>query len=112
MNKKNHIIFFLTLMLCFTGNSLAYDFELGLYELNRGEFKAAIKEFTPLAAAGYSPAQYQLAMMYKNGQGLIADNKKALELLTLAAQQKDSDAQFELSVIYSKGELVKQDLKK
>ena len=90
--------------------TLANDYELGLYELNRGEFKAAIAQFEPLAKDGFSPAQYQLAMMYKNAQGTAKNTEKAFELLTLAAEQHDSDAQFYLSLMYSEGKVVTKDL--
>lgn len=92
--------------------SFANDYQLGLYELNRGEFKSAKLQFEPLAAEGYSPAQYQLAMMYKNGQGVAKDLQKAFDLLTLASNQNDSDAQFDLAIMYSEGEVVAKDLQK
>lgn len=98
----------LTLLFTFTCSvstfTSANDYNLGLYELNRGEFKAAMAQFEPLAMDGYSPAQYQLAMMYKNSQGTEKNTQKAFELLTLAAAQNDSDAQFDLSLMYSVGE--------
>lgn len=92
--------------------AFANDYQLGLYELNRGQFKSAIAQFEPLAADGFSPAQYQLAMMYKNAQGFTKNEKKAVELLTLAANQNDSDAQFDLAIMYSEGIAVKKDLVK
>jgi len=92
--------------------SHANDMELGIFELNRGEFHAAIEQFRPLVAEGYAPAQYQMAMIYKHGYGVPKDPMKAIELLELAAKQNDSDAQFELALIYSEGKLVKKDLVK
>lgn len=88
------------------------DLELGIYELNRGEFHAAIEQFRPLVAEGYAPAQYQMGTVYQHGYGVPKDGLKALELFELAASQNYSDAQFELALIYSEGKLVKQDLKK
>ncbi len=87
------------------------DLELGIFQLNRGEFKAAIAEFEPLLAEQYAPAQYQMAQIYENGWGVKKDPQKAFELLTLAAAQNYPDALFSLSIIYSEGELVKKDLK-
>jgi TPR repeat protein len=88
------------------------DLELGIYELNRGEFHAAIEQFRPLVAEGYAPAQYQMGVVYQNGYGVTKDGMKALALYELAAQQNYSDAQFELALLYGEGKLVKQDLKK
>jgi TPR repeat protein len=95
-----------------SSTAFANDYQLGLYELNRGQFHKALAEFKPLAAEGFSPAQYQLAMMYKNAQGVTKNEKKAFELLTLAANQNDSDAQFDLAVMYTEGNVVKKDLVK
>lgn len=112
MKKHSLLVLLFTLMSSVSSLVLANDYQLGMYELNRGEFKAAMAQFEPLAADGFSPAQYQLAMMYQNGQGVVRDNKKAFDLLTLAANQNDSDAQFGLSLLYSEGKNVPKDLMK
>jgi len=46
------------------------DLELGIYELNRGEFHAAIEQFLPLVVEGYAPAQYLMATVYQLGFGV------------------------------------------
>ncbi|ASP48166.1 tetratricopeptide repeat protein [Cognaticolwellia beringensis] len=93
------------------GSAYSADLDLGIYELNRGEFKAAIAEFEPLVAEEYAPAQYQMALIYLNGYGVLKSPEKALELLHLAASQNYSEALFDLSLLYSEGEVVKKDLK-
>lgn len=100
------------LLSSFSTLSQANDLERGIYELNRGEFHAAIEQFRPLVAEGYAPAQYQMAVVYQKGYGVPKDGMKALTLFELAAKQNYSDAQFELALIYSEGKLVKQDMKK
>jgi TPR repeat protein len=92
--------------------SQANDLEQGIYDLNRGEFHAAIEQFSPLVAEGYAPAQYQMGLIYQNGYGVPKDGVKAFELFELSANQNYSDAQFELALMYSEGKLIKQDLKK
>jgi len=92
--------------------ALSNDLELGIYQLNRGEFHQAIEQFRPLVAEGYSPAQYQMGLVYQNGYGIGKDGMKALALFQLAADQNYPDAQFELGLIYTEGKLVKKDLKK
>lgn len=104
-------LFFLFLS-SFSTLSQGSDLELGIYELNRGEFHAAIEQFRPLVAEGYAPAQYQMAVVYQHGYGVKKDGMKALALYELAAKQNYPDAQFELALIYSEGKLVPQDLKK
>jgi TPR repeat protein len=111
MYSKMTISIFL-LLSHFSFLSQANDLELGIYELNRGEFNAAIEQFRPLVAEGYAPAQYQMAVVYQNGYGVPKDGMKALALYELSAAQNYSDAQFELATIYTEGKLVKQDLPK
>jgi hypothetical protein len=110
MKKHSLLILLVSLLLPLSSVVLANDYQLGIYELNRGKFKAAMAQFEPLAKDGFTPAQYQLAMMYKNGHGVAQNTKKAFELLTLAAEQNDSDAQFDLSLMYSEGNVVEKDL--
>lgn len=103
----------LALSIALFAQSPAYsaDLDVGIYELNRGEFKAAIAEFEPLVAEEYAPAQYQMGLIYLNGYGVIKNPTKALELFHLAASQNYADALFDLSLLYSEGEVVKKDLK-
>ena len=105
-------ILIFSLTISFSTPSNSHNFEQGVYDLNRGEFHAAIKQFSPLVAAGYAPAQYQMGIIYQHGYGVPKDGLKALEFFELAAQQSDSDAQFELALIYTEGILVQQDLPK
>ena len=110
---RTKIVSLIFLLLCsFTVLSQGNDLERGIFELNRGEFHAAIEQFRPLVAEGYAPAQYQMAVVYQKGHGVPKDGMKALSLFELAAKQNYSDAQFELALIYGEGKLVKQDLKK
>ena len=88
------------------------DLKVGIFELNRGQFKTAMAEFEPLLAEGYAPAQYQVALMHKNGWGMRKNLKKAYDLFSLAAAQNYPDAQFELALMYTEGEPVKKDSKK
>ncbi len=107
MRTKTVALIFLLLTL-FSTLSQGADLERGIYELNRGEFHAAIEQFRPLVAEGYAPAQYQMGTVYQKGYGVPKDAMKALELFELAAKQNDSDAQFELALIYGEGKLVKK----
>lgn len=110
--RINILILAITLLSSFSALSQTGDLRQGIYELNRGEFKAAIAQFEPLVAEGYAPAQYQMALIYQNGYSVSKDGFKALELLELSAAQNYPDAQFALAVLYTEGKLVKKDLKK
>jgi len=90
--------------------SVADEFDDAMYNLNRGEFRAAIAEFEPLLVEGYAPAQYQMALIYKNGNGVRKNAQKAFDLFSLAAEQNNPDAQFDLAVMYSEGVIVPKNL--
>jgi len=110
--KARKLLFTMTLLGSLSAFAQGNDLEQGIYELNRGEFKAAIAQFRPLVSEGYAPAQYQMALVYQNGYSVAKDGMKALELFQLSASQNYPDAQFELALIYTEGKLIKKDLKK
>ena len=53
-----------------------------------------------------------MAVMYRKGDGVLQDNKKAVKWYRLAAEQGDSEAQYSLAWMYGNGEGVLQDYKK
>lgn len=112
MKTRSLLCMFLGLATSFSAFSFDADLELGIFQLNRGEFKEARAEFEPLVEEGYSPAQYQMGLIYQNGYGVRKDLNKAFELFSLAAAQRYPDAYFSLALMYSSGEGVEQDLKK
>lgn len=61
------------------------------------------------AEQGYAKPQYNLGVMYDNGEGVTQDYSEAVRWYTLAAEQGDTDAQNNLGVLYAKGEGVTQD---
>ena len=67
------------------------------------------KSGLPLAEAGYDVAQFNLGVMYDNGQGVLQDYKEAVKWYRLAAEQGYADAQYNLGVMYDNGEGVPQD---
>ena len=64
------------------------------------------------ATHGHADAQYNLADMYYNGQGVEQSYEKAIEYYTMAAKQGNADAQFNLGFMYRNGEGVKRSYKK
>jgi uncharacterized protein len=85
------------------------DFDKGLAAAQSGDFETALREWTPLAKQGHVQAQYNLALMYDNGEGVPQDYKTAVKWYTLAAEKGDADAQYNLGVMYRKGDGVLQD---
>ncbi|MBT8120169.1 MAG: SEL1-like repeat protein, partial [Gammaproteobacteria bacterium] len=51
------------------------------------DYNQAVKILKPLASNGNREAQYQLAVMYGNGQGASKDKSKAAHWMTQSAKQ-------------------------
>lgn len=64
------------------------------------------------AEQGYADAQFNLGLMYINGEGVPQDIPHAVELFQKAAEQGHVDAQNNLGAMYFTGEGVKRDEKK
>jgi TPR repeat protein len=70
------------------------------------------KIWEKLGDMGYTPALYELGLLYYNGEWwLKKDLKKALLYHTKAAELGNADAMFELYALYSTGTGVKKDNK-
>lgn len=68
-----------------------------------------IKNLTSLAIKGDSNAQFNLGIIYYNGQGVKQDYQEAFKWFKLAVEQNHAGAQFNLGVTYYNGHGVKQD---
>jgi TPR repeat protein len=109
----------LTLTICLTlavllgrlGCSGGADFDKGLAAAKSGDFATALREWRPLAEDGHAKSQYNLGVLYDNGDGVPQDYKTALQWYTLAAEQGDASAQHSLGSMYRYGEGVLQDYK-
>ena len=89
--------------------SVAADFDDGVAAYEAGDYKTAFNEFKPLAEQGVADAQFNLGVMYKNGRGVLQDDKEAVKWYTKAAEQGVAAAQFNLGGMYRSGEGVLQD---
>ncbi len=81
------------------------------------DFKSAAEAFVQeryaatlmLAEQGNANAQYDLAGIYKRGEGVPQDYAEAVRWYRLAAEQGHANAQFSMGVRYITGEGVPQD---
>ena len=71
----------------------------------------ALEKLHEQAEAGDMDAQYNLGILYYNGEGAPQDYVQAMNWFHLAAQQGDADAQFNLGIMIGRGEGVKKDPK-
>lgn len=90
----------------YTGEAISKD-TAGRILNNDPETAAAW--FHRSAAQGYADAQFNLGLMYANGEGVPQDPVKAVELFRKAASQGNVDAQNNLGVMYYAGEGVPRD---
>jgi TPR repeat protein len=73
--------------------SLAHaDFKAGQDAYDRKDYATAFKEWQPLAEEGDALAQYNLGVMYANGQGVPQDYIQASMWVNLAAAQGQEEA--------------------
>ena len=99
----------LTILLGSVGVCASADFQKGLTAAQSGDFATALREWEPLAEQGNTSAQYNLGLMYANGQGVPQDYKTAVKWYKLATKQGDANAQTNLGWMYHKGKGVLQD---
>ena len=62
----------------------ADDFQAGINSFERGDYKTAFKKLMPLAEQGNATAQYNLGIMYGNGEGVPQDYVEAHKWFNLA----------------------------
>lgn len=78
----------------------------------RGDYENAQKEIEFLAYGGEARAQYDLGLMYDQGQGVQQSDVKAKEWYERAAQQGEPRAQYNLGLMYLNGQGVPPDVVK
>jgi TPR repeat protein len=65
------------------------DFQTGLEAYKRGDYATALKEWRPLAENGDAQAQFQLGVMYHNGEGVQKDDKEAVKWFCSGRRRTD-----------------------
>ncbi len=89
----------------------AQTFEQSLAAAQRGDYRTAFTGFKKLAEQGNASAQYNLGLMYDQGQGVPKDEQQAVVWFRKAAEQGDAHAQHNLGVMYATGRGVSKDEK-
>lgn len=95
--------------LFYTGHAISRD-ESG--KILDYDLESAAAWFFRAAEQGHAAAQFNLGLMYAEGQGVSKDSTKAVELFTKAAEQGNVDAQNNLGVMYFVGEGASRDIDK
>jgi len=83
----------------------ANNFDKAVEDYNKGAYIKAMDTFYALAKEGDDKAQFNVAMMYAQGQGLKADIAGAMHWYEKSAKQNNAQAAYNLAQIYhTKGE--------
>mgnify|MGYP001258334718 CR=1 FL=1 len=104
-----HIAILIAFLVTFSAPVAAQDFDKGLAAAQVGDFVTALQEWTPLAEVGNSQAQFNLGLMYNEGQGVLQDYTETVKWWRLAADQGHASAQYFLGIKYKYGQDVLQD---
>lgn len=86
------------------------DFAAGMTAMMQGDYAEAYCRWKPLADRGHVEAQYNLAWLYANGNGMRVSIERALEWWMKAADKGHADAQFAVALAYTTGEGMRPDL--
>jgi len=103
------IVLGISLLIGSVGVGSAQDFQKGLTAYRSGDYATALREWRPLAEKGNRVAQYNLGLMYDNGQGVVQDYKEAVKWYRKSAEQGNASAQVKLGLKYGIGVGVIQD---
>jgi len=104
------VVIFLALAGCGSHSQKeAGDYQEGVDAYAKGNYAVALEKFKPLAEGGKAEAQFNLGVMYRQGQGVAQDDKQAVEWWSKAAEQGHVEAQDNLGLRYARGQGVAQD---
>lgn len=76
----------------------------------QGQFEEALKQYKTMILKGYRRAEYNLAMMYKQGRGLNRDYKLALDKFNNLSNIEYPNAIYQLGIMCQRGEGLSRDL--
>ena len=80
---------------------------LGLVQAVWADNVPDFKKTLQAAEQGYAKAQFNLGLIYYNGQGVRQDYTQAVQWYRKAAEQGDAKAQYNLGVMYDNGQGVR-----
>src|SRR4051812_6260635 len=89
--------------------ALADPLEDGVAAADRGDFAKAIGFWKPLAEDGNEFAQFDMGVLYWDGQGVPKDDAEGFRWFKLAAGRGHREGQYVLGIAYEKGRGVAKD---
>jgi TPR repeat protein len=103
MTRAFRAIFVVVLLILSVASSIAADsLEDAVVAYRRADYATAFRIYRSMADQGLAIAQFNVGLMYDNGQGVSKDEVQAMTWYRLAADQGRSDAQYQLGHLYYK----------
>ena len=107
--QKLLLLAVLSIFLVIPAVVLGGDIEDGITAYEKKDYKTALNKFKPLAEKGNISAQFNLGVMYDEGQEVQMDYKEAVKWYRSAADQGHAQAQYNLGRMYYQGQGVDPD---
>ncbi|MBQ26536.1 MAG: hypothetical protein CMH81_00110 [Nitrospiraceae bacterium] len=105
------VVFSLLLVFSVSQIVLAGNYDDGVDAYNRTDYVMAIQKFRQAAETGDTKAQFNLGLMYEDGNGVPQDVEVAVRWYHQAAKAGYALAQVNLGLMYEEGRGVLQDVK-
>lgn len=99
----------LLLLLVLSAKAWADRVDDGLDAYREGDYELAFEQWAAAAEQDDPVGQYNLAVLYYNGDGVETNYKKAHQWFLRSAKQGYADAQYDLGTMYMLGEGTNQD---
>ncbi|MHA1567263.1 MAG: tetratricopeptide repeat protein [Alphaproteobacteria bacterium] len=103
------VLIALVLSAAFAMPAAAGPFEDGFAAYKEGDYATALEQWRPLAEQDVAVAQYNIGVMYRNGEGVPQDYGEAVTWYRKAADQGYAPAQYNLGIRYRNGQGVQRD---
>jgi len=85
---------------------------LGVQYYENGDYTNALKYYRMAAEKGLALAQFNLGVMYRDGNGVKQDYQEAINWFTKSANQNCASAQYALALFYEMGRGIDSDFQK
>jgi uncharacterized protein len=103
MTRASRAIFVTCILALTTVASMAADtLEEAVAAYRKADYTTALRIYRSMADQGLAVAQFNVGLMYDNGQGISKDEVQAMKWYRLAADQGRPDAQYQLGHLYYK----------
>ena len=73
---------FVSLLLSLSAHADAFDDAIAAYK--KGDYKTALKLWKPLAEQGHASAQFNLGVMYENGEGVEFNSEQSFQSISIS----------------------------